>query len=143
MHARELKQEPPVFSAFGDPEGYRGIRVSARHLMSVYTFCMGVLEGYMKRKNAKVSAKILSGDHFFKILRCSFTFGGSRSFEAAYSLVNEHSEVVAVVLTQLKAVEEILTMLIGVAKRMVALGHAKDHITLFYTDNPVAEKTFR
>jgi len=142
MHARELNQEPPVFSAFDDPEGYGGIRVSARYLRSVYTFCMGVLEGHMKRKNAKVSARILSGDHFFKILRCNFTFGGSRSFEAAYSLVNEHSEVVAVVLTQSKTLEEIRAMLIGVAKRMVALGHAKDHITLFYTDNPVAEKNF-
>jgi len=136
------QQEPPVFSAFDDPEGYGGIRVSGRYLRSLYTSCMRLLEGHMKRKNAKVSAKILSGDHFFKILRCNFTFGGSRSFEAAYSLVNEHSESIAVVLTQSKTLEEIRAMLVGVAKRMVALGHTKDHVSLFYTDNPVAEKNF-
>jgi len=142
LHASELSEEPPVFPAFDDPEGYGGIRVSARYLRSVYTFCMRALEGHIKRKNAKVSAKILSGDHFFKILRCNFTFGGSRSFEAAYSLVNEHSEIIAVVLTQSKSLEEIRAVLVGVAKRMVALGHGKDHITLFYTDNPSAEKSF-
>ena len=138
----ELQKEPPVFSAYDDPEGFGGVHVTAKYLRTLYTSCMRVLEGHMKRKNANVSAKILSGDHFFKILRCNFTFGGSRSFEAAYSLVNEHSEVIAVVLTQSKSLEEIRAMLVGVAKRMVALGHPKDHITLFYTDNPVAEKSF-
>jgi len=138
----ELHQEPPFFSAYEDPEGFGGVHVTAKYLRSLYTFCMRVLEGHMKRKNANVSAKILSGDHFFKSLRCNFTFGGSRSFEAAYSLVNEHSEVIAVVLTQSKTLEEILAMLVGVAERMVALGHPKDHRTLFYTDNPVAEKSF-
>jgi len=138
----QLYHEPPVFSAFDDPEGYGGVRVTVKYLRTLYAFCMGVLEGCMKRKNAMVSAQILSGDHFFKILRCNFTFGGSRSFEAAYSLVNEHSEIVAVVLTQSKTLEEVRPMLISVAKRMVALGHAKDHITLFFTDNPVAEKNF-
>jgi len=142
MHGPQLNQEPPKFSAFDDPEGFGGIRVTSRYLRALYTFCMGMLEARMKQKNAMVSAQILSGDHFFKILRCNFTFGGSRSFEAAYSLVNEHSEIVAVVLTQSKTLEEVRPMLVGVAKRMVALGHAKDHITLFYTDNPVAEKKF-
>jgi len=142
MHALELKQEPPVFSAFDDPEGFGGICVSAKYLRTMYTFCMGILEGHMKRKNARVTARILSGDHFFKILRCNFTFGGSRSFEAAYSLVNEHSEVVAVVLTQSKSLEEIRQMLNHVVSRMVALGLPNDHVTLFYTDNPVAEKNF-
>ena len=142
MHATELMEEPPVFSTFDDPDGYGGVSISSNYLRKVYTNCMSKLEGHMKRKNAMVPAKVLSGDHFFKILKCNFTFGGSRSFEAAYSLVNEHSEVIAVVLTQSKSLEEIRGMLTGVAKRLVALGLPKDDITLFYTDNPIAEKSF-
>ena len=140
--AGELAEEPPVFSAFDDPDGYGGIRISRTYLRKVYSLCMGKLEAFMKRRSAMVPAKILSGDHFFKILKCNFTFGGSRSFEAAYSLVNEHSEVIAVVLTQSKSLEDIRGMLTGVAKRMVALGLPKNNISLFYTDNPAAEKTF-
>lgn len=142
MVSSTLSPVPPRFSTYDDPNGYGGSRVSRHYLRSVYTQYMASVEGPIKRKNAMVLARFLSGDHFFKILKSICAYGGRWSFEAAYSLLNEYSEVISVVLAQSKGLNEIKAMLSGVAKRMECLGKSLDYVTLFFTDNPVAEKPF-
>jgi len=136
------KKDLPLFSSFKDTAGYNGCYGSRNFFRKVYTAHMQQLEALMKKRSAMVSARMLSGDHFFKILKCNFTFNGKRLFLAAYSLVNEHTEVMAVLLTLTKSLEELRDMLEGVQRRMVALGHPPLRVDLFFTDNPVAEASF-
>ena len=95
------------FSAFSDPDGYGDVHGSKNFYRSVYTRGMRLLEPLMKQRCAMVPARMLSGDHFFKILKCKFKFKGRPLFMAAYSLVNEHTEDMATVLTQTKTLEEL------------------------------------
>lgn len=132
----------PRFSTFADPAGYNGCCGSRSFYRSVYTASMEELEPLMKARSALLSARILSGDHFFKILRCNFTFHGRRLFMAAYSLVNENTEVMATLLTQSKSLEELRQMLEGVQRRMIALGLPPLQVEVFFTDNPTAEASF-
>ena len=135
-------KHPPVFPAFSDPAGYGGTKISRNFLRQLYTREMAKLEPRMRQRISLVPAKFLSGDHSFKIIKHIFTFGGRHMFEAAYSLVNENSQIIALVLCQSKSLEEIQEMLVGVARRAVALGLSKNYLTLFFTDNPVAEQQF-
>jgi len=96
----------------------------------------------MKQRCAMVPARMLSGDHFFKILKCNFKFNGRPLFMAAYSLVNEHTEVMATVLTQTKTLEELRHVHASVQQRMIALGLPWMQIDVFFTDNPTAEAPF-
>lgn len=142
LDAEHLEGEPPKLLSFDNPEVYGGISVFSTYLLKVYTSCIVKEEQDMKRKCAMVAARVLTGDNFFKILNSTFTFGGSRSLEAAYSLVNEHSEIISVRIEKSKTLVEIDCVLIDVEKRIVALGHLKDNITPFYTENPVTQKPF-
>lgn len=142
LHAAELSAEPPQFSVYKDRNGFAASTISKSYMRFISTHVMGVLQHHMRRKNFMIPTTIVSGDHFFKLLNCSFTLGGQRSFEAAYWLVNEHSEVIAVVRTQSKSLEEIRTLLQGVAARMRGLDLPRDKIGHFYSDSPAAEKRF-
>lgn len=142
MESTMLPPEPLIFSSYQDPEGFGGSRVTSRYLRDVYTRVMLTVEGPMKRRSAMVLARFLSGDHFFKILKSICAYGGQWSFQAAYSLLNEYSEVISVVLALSKGLSEIRTMLCGVSKRMVGLGKAFDYVKLFFTDNAGAEKPY-
>lgn len=133
---------PPRFSHFSTQDGYNGCYGSARYFRSLYVKEMAKLEPSLKQHSAAIPARLLSGDHFFKIIKCNFTFNGKRLFLAAYSLVNEHTEVMANVLTQSKSLEELRELLEGVQKRLMSLGLPPAQVEVFYTDNPTAEASF-
>lgn len=131
MHAVELSAETPPFSSYEDATGYAGSTISKNFLRHIYAHCVAVLQTLNRLRHSMIKARALSGDHFFKILLCNLTFTGQRSFEAAYSFVHEHSEVMAIVLSHSKGLEEMRTMLAGVAARMRALGLPKEQLAIF------------
>jgi len=61
---------------------------------------------------------------------------------AAYSLFNEHTQVMATILTQSKPPEELREMLVSVQQRTIALGLPPLQMDVFFTDNPTAEASF-
>ena len=132
----------PRFPHFSDSYGANGCHGSKNFFRSVYTRGMRRLEAKIKKRCAMIPARMLSGDHFFKIVKCNFLFKGKKLFMAAYSLVKEHTEVMATVLTQSKSLEELRQMLVSVQQRMIALGLPAPHIDVFFTDNPTAEASF-
>jgi len=75
----ETARQFPRFSLFNDPDGYDGVHGSKNFYRSVYTRGMKPLEGFMKQRCAMVPARMLSGDHFFKILKCNFKFNGTET----------------------------------------------------------------
>jgi len=132
----------PTFSAFDSPLGYSG-NCSSEHLFrDVYVKNMQILAGPMKAVNELVQSTIMSGDQFFKIVKTNLTVKGRPLFMAAYSLVNELTQVVAIVMTQTKTLEELRDMLEGIQRRHVGLGLPRNHLRVFYTDNPLAEVDF-
>lgn len=132
----------PRFSKFDDPLGYNGCYGSKTFYRQLYARIMEELEEPMKKRSSMIPATMLSGDHFFKILKSTFTFNGKKLFTAAYSLVNEHTEVMSIVLTQSKTLEELRGMLESVQQRMVALGLSPLQVEVFFSDNPTAEAGF-
>lgn len=138
----EAAAQFPHFPIFSDSYGANGCHGSKNFFRSVYTRGMRRLEVKIKKRCAMVPARMLSGDHFFKIIKCNFLFRGKKLFMAAYSLVNEHTEVMATVLTQSKSLEELRHMLISVQQRMIGLGLPAPQIDVFFTDNPTAEASF-
>lgn len=134
--------EAPAFSTFADPLGYNGCYGTSGCYGDLYLRVMQTVEPSIRRRSSMVPARMLSGDHFFKILKRNFTFARKKLFQAAYSLVNEHSEVMSILLTQTKTLGELRTMLEGVQRRMVALGLPANHVQAFFTDNPSAEANF-
>lgn len=103
---------------------------------------MAKLEPPLKQHSAGIPAQLLSGDHFIKIIKCNSTFNGKRLFLAAFSLVQEHTEVMATVLTQSKSLEELPELLEGVQMRLVSLWLPSAQAEVFFTDNPTAEVSF-
>lgn len=136
------RSPPPHFSLFSTQDGYNGCYGSLGYFRSVYVREMAKLEPRLKRHSAALPARVLSGDHFFKIIKCNFTFKGKRLFMAAYSLVNENTEVMAAVLTQSKSMDELRVLLEGVQRRLIAIGMPPAQVEVFYTDNPTAEAPF-
>ena len=112
----------PRFPHFSDSYGANGCHGSKNFFRSVYTRGMRRLEAKIKQRCAMIPARMLSGDHFFKIVKCNFLFKGKKLFMAAYYLVNEHTKVMATVLTQSKSLEELRQMLVSVQWRMIELG---------------------
>jgi len=132
----------PRFPEFSESTGSSGCHGSKNFFRSVYTRGMEKLAVLMRKRCAMVPARMLSGDHFFKIIKCHFTFNGKQLFMAAYSLVNEHTQVMATILTQSKSLEELRQMLMSVQQRTIALGLPALQIDVFFTDNPTAEASF-
>jgi len=58
---------------------------------------------------------------------------------AGFSLVNEHTEVMATVLNQSNSLEELRQMLVSVQQRMMPLGLPAPNIDVFFTDKSTAE----
>ena len=85
---------------------------------------------------------MLSGDHIFRITKCNFLFKGKKLFMVGFSLVNEHTEVMATVLNQSNSLEELRHMLVSVLQRMMALRLPAPKIDVFFTDKPTAEASF-
>jgi len=133
---------PPRFSLFATQDGYNGCYGSQRFFRTLYAKQMANLEAESKKHSATIPACLLSGDPFFKIIKCNSTFKGKQLFMAAYSLVNEHTEVIAAVLTLSKSLEELRFLLDGVQKRMVAMGVPAAQVEVFFSDNPTAEASF-
>lgn len=104
--------------------------------IELYTRVMSGLETEIRRINGMISSTVLSGDHYFKLVRRSFQFDGRKAFEGAYSLVNEYSEIVANFLVVRKGLSELEMPLRAVCQRQIALGLPANSIQLFYTDNP-------
>lgn len=133
----------PSFSAFEDQERYGGtFRLTKTYFRNAYTRGMRQLLASFCRRLAMVTGRMLSGDQFYKILKCHFTFAQKKEFEAAYLLCNESTELMAVVLMQSKGLEELRPLFEGLRQRMTALGLPDDFVKCFFTDNPTGDSRF-
>jgi hypothetical protein len=132
----------PVFSAFDDRIRYAGVHGSANFWRQLLCRCMEVEEHGIRAKNAMITATITKGDHYFKVIRQSFTFNGVKMFIGAYSFLSEYSEILVNQLVLGKSLEDLRHSLQSFQDRLLALGYKEDHVRVHYTDNEKADARF-
>jgi hypothetical protein len=104
----DRKIEP--FGAYDDKMGYRGQIPTVYALKLAFVRKMNESHEFKTRSLMSLTGTILCGDHTFKVAKVPFS-GHQRMFEAMYSMMNEHGQVVAYWMTSSKSLWEIETEL--------------------------------
>lgn len=110
----------PEFGYFDDRDGYRG-QVPSQYILKRTFIQKQAKSATLKTRSVMgLTGKILCGDHTFQVAKVPFA-GHQRMFEAMYSIMNEHGQVIGYWMTSTKSLTEIKVELQTVCERYVKL----------------------
>ncbi|KIK58696.1 hypothetical protein GYMLUDRAFT_245792 [Collybiopsis luxurians FD-317 M1] len=133
-------QQVPAFPAFDNPMKYAGTSPSIQYLKCIWTDYHAAVKIYMDRIQASLSGFKLAGDHTFRIMKAMARLKSEPIFSALFTVVNEWEEIRAQAMGLTKGFSILPEMFQQVSTGLKE--HAHQPTSLYYCDNPSAERDF-
>jgi hypothetical protein len=131
--------KPPKFGAFGDWSSYGGFIPSSKYLGDIYKQDHERRMPWMDRYASMLVARVLSGDHSFKLIK-RITMHGVRVFFGLWTMTNEYHEIVHQQFVFSKSLEEVRQQLHELQDRFRLRGHPI--VEVYFTDQAAEDRDY-